>query len=142
MCQNLDLQLLPFIAFCQVFFPPLFCFFDLEFYCLFSFFYLAFLSLFVFPFLRSCFVAFFSHVFSPLAYPNLLGNKRLSCCCCMPCYATIKIKTDAHCFSFLAVTSNWLHPRLGYLATIFFCCVGSFFWKRASKTSIHMLLNW
>jgi hypothetical protein len=33
--------------------------------------------------LRSCFVPalFFTHVVSSLAYPNLLGNKRLGCCC-------------------------------------------------------------
>jgi hypothetical protein len=36
------------------------------------------------PFFRSCFVPFFfSHVVSSLAYPNLLENKRLSCCYCM-----------------------------------------------------------
>jgi hypothetical protein len=43
------LRFLPFIAFCQVFFPATFRFFDLAFYCLFSFFYLVFLSPFVFP---------------------------------------------------------------------------------------------
>jgi hypothetical protein len=43
-CQNLDLRFVldlrffPFIAFCQVFFLPLFRFFDLAFYCIFPFF--------------------------------------------------------------------------------------------------------
>jgi hypothetical protein len=32
---------------------------------------------------RPCFVpVFFTHVVSSLAYPNLLGNKRIDCCCC------------------------------------------------------------
>jgi hypothetical protein len=44
----------------------------------------SFLSPFVFPLLsRPCFVpVFLAHVVSSLAYPNLLGTKRLGCCCC------------------------------------------------------------
>jgi hypothetical protein len=31
---------------------------------------------------HSCFVpVFLTHVVSSVAYPNLLGNKRLGCCC-------------------------------------------------------------
>jgi hypothetical protein len=75
MWQNLNLQFLPFIAFCQVFFPAHFCFFCLAFYCLFSFFDLVFLSPFVFPF-------FFDLVFlSPFIFPfdkRRKDNKMLS----------------------------------------------------------------
>jgi hypothetical protein len=48
-------------------------------------FYLFFIVL-CFPLLfRSCFIAVFVHMVPSLAYPNLLGNKRLGCycCCCM-----------------------------------------------------------
>jgi hypothetical protein len=50
----------------------------------FSLFNFVFLSPLVSPLLFcSCFVPFFlSHVVSSLAYPNLLGIKRLGCCCC------------------------------------------------------------
>jgi hypothetical protein len=84
MCQNLDLWLLPFIVFCQVFSLPLFRFFDLAFYCLFHFFDLAFYYfLSGFPLLfRSYFVPFLSHVVPSLVYANLLGNKMLGCYCC------------------------------------------------------------
>jgi hypothetical protein len=42
-----------------------------------------FLSSFVFPLLfRHCFIPVsLAHVISSLAYPNLLGTKRLGCCC-------------------------------------------------------------
>jgi hypothetical protein len=76
MCQNLDLQFLPFIAFCQVFSPHLFRFFDLAFYCFFSFFDLIFLSLFVFSFFAFILYLFFlAYVVSSLAYPTCLGIK-------------------------------------------------------------------
>jgi hypothetical protein len=87
MCQNIDLRFLPFIASCQVFFS-FFRFFDLPFYCLFFFFDLFFLSPFVFSFFDLVFLSpfifpfFFAHVVSSLAYPNLLGNKMVGCCCC------------------------------------------------------------
>jgi hypothetical protein len=73
--------LLPFVKFFSL--PP-FRFFDLAFYCLFSFFYLVFLSPFVFPFFFALvlYLFFLAYVVSSLAYPNLLGNKRLDCCCC------------------------------------------------------------
>jgi hypothetical protein len=54
--------------------------FDLAFYCLFYFFYLVFLSSYVFPFFFALVLYlpfFWAHVVSALAYPNLLGNKRL-----------------------------------------------------------------
>jgi hypothetical protein len=43
-----------------------------------------FLSSFVFPLLfRHCFILVsLAHVVSALGYPNLLGTKRLGCCCC------------------------------------------------------------
>jgi hypothetical protein len=86
MWQNLDLRFLLFIAFYQVFFPPIFHFFDLAFYCLFSFFDLISLSPFVFSFFFTfvLYLFFFAYVVSSLAYPNLLGNKMFGCCCC--CY--------------------------------------------------------
>jgi hypothetical protein len=81
MCHNLDLRFRPFITFCQVFSLPLFRFFDLAFYCLFYFFLFDFLSPFIFPFFFALILyLFFSHVVSSLAYPNLVGNKRLGCC--------------------------------------------------------------
>jgi hypothetical protein len=65
------------------FFSAPFRFFGLSFYCLFSFCRFVLLSLFVFFLLfRSCFVLFLAHVISSLAYPNLFGTKKLSCCCC------------------------------------------------------------
>jgi hypothetical protein len=66
-----------FIVFCQSFFS----FFSAPF----SFFCLVFLSSFIFPLLfRHCFIPVsLSHVVSYLAYPNLLGTKRLGCCCCV-----------------------------------------------------------
>jgi hypothetical protein len=66
------------------FFPAPFSLFDLAFYCLFSFFLFDFFIALCFLLLfHSCFVpVFFSYVVSSLAYPNLLGNKRLGCCCC------------------------------------------------------------
>jgi hypothetical protein len=86
MCQNIVLRFLPFIAFYQVFFSTPFRFFDLAFYCLFSFFDLVFIVL-CFPpsfSLLFCPCFFLAHVVSSLAYPNLLGNKRLGGCgCCL-----------------------------------------------------------
>jgi hypothetical protein len=58
-----------------------FHFFDLAFYCLFSFFYLDFYRPLFFHYFSILFcTCFFTHVISSLAYPNLLGNKRLGCC--------------------------------------------------------------
>jgi hypothetical protein len=77
-----------FIVFCQSFFSFFsapFCFFLLS--VLLSFLLLSnwflFLSSFVFPLLfRYCFIPVsLAHVVSTLAYPNLLGTKRLGCCC-------------------------------------------------------------
>jgi hypothetical protein len=78
-----------FIVFCQFFFPfflPLFAFFLsvlLSFLLLSNWF--LFLSSFVFPLLfRYCFIPVsLAHVVSSLAYPNLLGTKRLGYCCCL-----------------------------------------------------------
>jgi hypothetical protein len=78
------------LSFCQVFSHPfsLFWFSVLLSFLLFLF---GFLSLFVFPLLfHSCFIPIFSlaHVVSFLTYSNLLGNKRLGCCCIFVAYYT------------------------------------------------------
>jgi hypothetical protein len=79
MRQNLNLRFLLFIVFCQVFSPVLFRFFDLAFYYLFYFFILFFITLYFFLLFRFClFFMWFS-----LAYPNLLKNKKVDCCCCL-----------------------------------------------------------
>jgi hypothetical protein len=65
------------------FFSCPFSFFDLAFYCLFSlFFYFFYRPLFSPYFSLLFFTCFFAYVVSSLAYPNLLGNKRLGCFCC------------------------------------------------------------
>jgi hypothetical protein len=71
------------LSFIKVFFPSLFTFF-LAFYCLFSFCRIGFFIVLRFSLLfRHCFIpVFLAHVVSSLAYPNLLGTKRLGCCCC------------------------------------------------------------
>jgi hypothetical protein len=76
------LLLLPFVKFFSL---PLFHFFDLAFYCLFSFFIWFFIALY-FPLF---FALVFAPVVSSLASPNLLGNKRLGCCCCYKYYAFV-----------------------------------------------------
>jgi hypothetical protein len=72
-----------FIVFCQSFFPAPFHFF-FAFYCLFSYCRIVFLSSFTFLLLfRHYFIPVsLARVVSSLAYPNLLGTKRLGCCCC------------------------------------------------------------
>jgi hypothetical protein len=70
-------HLLPFVKF----FPAPFSLFDLAFYYLFSLLF-GFLSPFVFPSFSLLFCTCLAHVVSSLTYPNLLGNKRLDCCCC------------------------------------------------------------
>jgi hypothetical protein len=68
------------LSFVKFFFPcPFFAFFDLAFYCLLSFFLFGFFIAFVFPlfFTLVLYLFFLAHVVSSLAYPNLLGNKRL-----------------------------------------------------------------
>jgi hypothetical protein len=87
-----------FIIFCQsfffLFFVP-FRFFLLS--VLLSFLLLSnwflFLSFFVFPLLfRRCFIPVsLAHVVSSLAYPSLLGTKRLGCCCCCLYWASLTI---------------------------------------------------
>jgi hypothetical protein len=75
-----------FIVFWQSFFSHPFSLFFLS--VLLSFLFLSnwflFLSSFVFPLLfRHCFIPVsLAHVVSALAYLNLLGTKRLGCCCC------------------------------------------------------------
>jgi hypothetical protein len=87
MCRNLDLRFLVFYCLLSKFFSRAFSlsFFGLAFYCLFSFCRIG------FCFYRLSFSLLFSHCFihvslahviSSLAYPNLLGTKRLGCCCC------------------------------------------------------------
>jgi hypothetical protein len=85
MCQNLDLWFLHFIAFCQVFFPAPFLLFWLSVLLSFLLFFIWFFIALCFPPYSSllfctCFF-FFAHVVSSLAYPNLLENKMLGCCC-------------------------------------------------------------
>jgi hypothetical protein len=75
-----------FITFLSQFFLFLFApfrfFCDLVFYCIFSFFWFGFLSPFVFSLFSPLFCLYFSaHVVLSLAHPNLLGTKRLGCCC-------------------------------------------------------------
>jgi hypothetical protein len=71
--------LLPFVKF---FFPaPFSLFLDLAFYCLLIFLFDFFIALCFPPSFSFLFYTFFSHVVSYLAYPNLLENKRLDCCC-------------------------------------------------------------
>jgi hypothetical protein len=84
MCRNLDLRFLLFYCLLsKFFFPPLFAFFLLS--VLLSFLlwsnWFLFLSSFVFPLLfRYWFIPVsLAHVVSSLAYPNLLGTKRLGC---------------------------------------------------------------
>jgi hypothetical protein len=98
-----------FIVFCQSFFSffsPIFAFFLLS--ILLSFLLLSnwflFLSSFVFPLLfRHCFIPVsLDHVVSSLAYPNLLGTKRLGCCC-MLC--------NGNLFSAENPDSDYLHLR-------------------------------
>jgi hypothetical protein len=70
------------LHFVKFFFLPLFHFFLLSVL-------LSFLLFFIWFFYRPLFSPSFSlgfflaHVVSSLAYPNLLGNKRLGCCCCI-----------------------------------------------------------
>jgi hypothetical protein len=90
MCQNLDLRFLLFYClFVKVFFSfflfiRLFSLFFLSVWLSFLFFFsVRFFIAIRFlpscsPFLCPCFSA---HVVSSLAYPNLLGTKRLGCCC-------------------------------------------------------------
>jgi hypothetical protein len=84
MCRNLDIRFLLFYyLLSKIFFPPLFVFFLSV---LLSFLFLSnwfFLSSFIFFLLfRHCFIPVsLVHVFSSLVYPNLLGTKRLGCCC-------------------------------------------------------------
>jgi hypothetical protein len=100
MCRNLDLRFLFLLSSVKVFFP-FFCPFSLFFLSvLLSFLLLSnwflFLSFFVFPLLfQHYFIPVsLAHVISSLAYPNLLGTKRLgcccSCCCISSCIAPIK----------------------------------------------------
>jgi hypothetical protein len=82
------------LTFVKFFFLPLFRFFDLPFYCLFSFLFGFFYCPLISPSFHSCFISFFfAHMVSSLAYPNLLGNKRLGycCCCCCCCCGNINI---------------------------------------------------
>jgi hypothetical protein len=80
MCQNLDLRFLLFYCLFTKDFMSIFTFFlsVLLYFLLFIWFYHTSLSPFLFVLILSMFLA---HVISSLAYPNLLGTKRLVCCC-------------------------------------------------------------
>jgi hypothetical protein len=87
MCQDLDLgSLLFYYLFCQIFFFLFahFHFLWLSVFLPFPPFLIGFLSPFVSPLLfHPCFVSVFLLMWvSSLAYPNLLGTKRLGWCCC------------------------------------------------------------
>jgi hypothetical protein len=75
-----------FIAFLSEFFLLFICpfslFCDLMFYCLFPFFGLVFYHHSFPTFSPLFYLCFLTHVVSSLAYPNLLGTKRLGYCCC------------------------------------------------------------
>jgi hypothetical protein len=109
MCRNLDLRFLLFYCLLsKFFFPPLFAFFFLS--VLLSFFLLSnwflFLSSFVFPLLfRHYFIPVsLAHVVSYLAYPNLLGTKRLGCCIHSPiCYTNTPF---LHMCTWIGKTTN------------------------------------
>jgi hypothetical protein len=62
------------------------------------------------PSFHPCFVPIFlAHVVSSLAYPNLLGTKKLGCCCCetcMPRWIYGHIRRDH-------VQNNDIYERLG-----------------------------
>jgi hypothetical protein len=79
MCQNLDLRFLPFIDFCQVFFPAPFHFFNLVFYCLFSFFDLFFYHPLFSPFFFTLVLSLFFWLmwFHLYPTPTCLGIKSL-----------------------------------------------------------------
>jgi hypothetical protein len=99
-----------FIAFCQVFFLAPFSLFWLSVLLSFILFLFGFLSPFVFPYFLLLFCTFFfAHVVSSLAYPNLLGNKRLGCCCC-----------QYHPFEFSCPNINLV---LTFLTFHYFCLV-------------------
>jgi hypothetical protein len=98
MCRNLDLRFILFYCllskFFFLFFPPIFTFLLsvlLSFLLLSNWF--LFLSSFIFPLLfRHCFIPVsLAHVVSYLAYPNLLGTKRLGCCIHLYCFYHMKI---------------------------------------------------
>jgi hypothetical protein len=60
----------------------------------FLFFYLVFYHPSFSPSFRSCFIPiFFTYVISSLAYPNLLGYKRLGCCCWLFLYTAFQLQT-------------------------------------------------
>jgi hypothetical protein len=65
--------------FVKFFSLPPFRIFDLAFYCIFSFLFDFFIAL-CFFFFFALILYFFVHVILSLAYPNLLENKRFSCC--------------------------------------------------------------
>jgi hypothetical protein len=120
MCRNLDLWFLLFYCLLsKFFFPPLFVFFLsvlLSFLLLSNWF--LFLSYYVFPLLfRHCFIPVsLAHVVSSLAYPNLLGTKRLGCCYCCSDFDLaslrfkhlIRIDTNDNIFS---VVSRGIQPH-------------------------------
>jgi hypothetical protein len=82
MCQNLDLRFLLFYCLFVKFFSAPFHFFDLAFNYFCSFFQFGFYRPLFFPsFLLLFYPYFLAHVVSSLASPNLLGTKRLDCCC-------------------------------------------------------------
>jgi hypothetical protein len=98
MCQNLDIRFLPFYCLFVKFFPAPFRFLDLAFYCIFSFFDSVFYRpLFSSLLFHSCFIPIFlAHVVLSLAYPNLLGNKMRSSCCCWEQKVALGSENDLH----------------------------------------------
>jgi hypothetical protein len=121
MCQNLDLQFLHFIAFCQVFFRALFSLFWLSVLLSFLLFFIWFFIALCFPFIfRSCFVHFFCSCGFISSLPNLLENKRLGwCCCCNLRSANSKLR-NASCIgsksrkSCFVMSQRWM-PTKGHM---------------------------
>jgi hypothetical protein len=85
----------------------LFC--ALVFYCLFPFFLVWFISPFVSSLLfHPCFVFVFRLMWvSSLAYPNVLGTKRLGGCCCMLCGTVVLRLFKMYAASIGVLFSGW-----------------------------------
>ncbi len=127
MCQNLDLQFLLFYCLLSKFFflfSAPFRFFLLS--VLLSFLLLSnwflFLSSFIFPLLfRYCFIPVsLAHVVSSLAYPNLLGTKRLGCCLLLMLLSAFLVLLKYMCYDFhkyLGI-SWWLPIKRALMSTL------------------------
>jgi hypothetical protein len=110
-----------FIVFCQRFFPffrpfSLFLLSVLLSFLLLSNWFL-FLSSFVFPLLfRHCFIPIsLAHVVSSLAYPNLLGTKRLGCCVFLLLSLTLPLFFRVYVFILVIIVTGSAKTRSALL---------------------------